>query len=84
MTDAQKIAKIEKMLAKWKNQVEESRKIKHWEDQEAEDWMNIAREEYISDLDEILNPKPVVEVDPNQMTVFDYLEELRMEQQEQM
>lgn len=81
MTDAQKIAEIEKMLAKWKNQVEESRKIKHWEDQEAEDWMNQAREEYISDLNEIINPKSVV--DSNQMTIFD-LEELRMEQQEQM
>lgn len=83
MTDAQKIKKIEKMLDKWKIQVEKSKKTNH-RNQEAEDWMNIARENYIHDLDNILNPKPIIEVDPDQMTVFDYLAELRMEQQEQM
>lgn len=74
MTDSQKIKKIEKLLSKWKNQLEKSK----------EDIKIIsAKTKLINELDEILNPKPVIYYDPNQITVEEWLAELQMEQREQ-
>lgn len=74
MTDSQKIKKIEKLLSKWKNQLEKSK----------EDTKIIsAKTKLINELDEILNPKPVIYYDPNQITVEEWLAELQMEQREQ-
>lgn len=74
MTDSQKIKKIEKLLRKWKNQLEKSK----------EDTKIIsAKTKLINELDEILNPKPVIYYDPNQITVEEWLADLQMEQREQ-
>lgn len=75
MTDSQKIKKIEKLVTKWKNQIEKSK----------EDTKIIsAKTKYINELNEILNSRPVVYYDPNQITIEEWLAELQMEQREQM
>lgn len=66
-----KIIQIEKSLEKWKSNLKDTKNTDY------------ART-IISELDEILHPAPIDVFDPNQITVYDFLEDLRMEQQEQM